>query len=72
MQAFGHVVLAWIWLDGAVAALRDGATAGSAASIGVLGATDYFYRYELPKINAWLQVVEHRDMTCATLPEEAF
>ncbi len=72
MQAFGHVVLAWIWLDVAVVALRDAVTAGSAAGIGVLGATDYFYRYELPKINAWLQVVEHRDMTCATLPEEAF
>ena len=68
MQAFGHVVLAWIWLDVAIAALRGSA----AASVGVLGATNYFYHYELPRINAWLQVVENRDMTCATLPEEAF
>ena len=72
MQAFGHVVLAWIWLDVAVAALRHDATGSDAATLGVLGATDYFYRYELPKINAWLHVVESRDMTCAELPEEAF
>jgi butyryl-CoA dehydrogenase len=37
-----------------------------------VGATDYFFHYELPKIGAWLQVVERRDPTCATLPEEAF
>ena len=72
MQAFGHGVLAWIWLDVAVAALRDDPQAESTTSIGVLGAAGYFYRYELPKINAWLRVVETRDMTCANLPEEAF
>jgi len=72
MQAFGHGVLAWIWLDVAVAALRDDPQALSTTSIGVLGATGYFYRYELPKIDAWLRVVETRDMTCANLPEEAF
>jgi len=38
----------------------------------VAGATAYFFRYELPKIDAWLRVVESRDMTCAQLPEEAF
>ena len=72
LQAFGHVVLAWIWLDVAVAALRDDPQAQQAATVGVLGATDYFYHYELPKTTAWLQVVERRDMTCAQLPEEAF
>jgi butyryl-CoA dehydrogenase len=72
MQAFGHAVLAWIWLDVAVAALRDDPLAETPASAGVLGGTGFFYRYELPKINAWLRVVETRDMTCANLPEEAF
>lgn len=32
----------------------------------------YFYHYELPRIGAWLNVVSHRDMTCAALGEEAF
>jgi len=26
----------------------------------------------LPKIGAWLQVVRERDLTCASLPEDAF
>jgi butyryl-CoA dehydrogenase len=72
MQGFGHTVLAWIWLDVAWAALKADATKSIAATAGKLGAMQYFYHYELPKINAWLQVVESRDLTCASFPEEAF
>jgi hypothetical protein len=32
----------------------------------------YFFHYELPKIGAWLNVVQTRDATCATLAEDAF
>ena len=72
MQGFGHTVLAWIWLDVALAALKSDATKSVASTAGRLGATRYFYHYELPKIAAWLKVVETRDLTCADLPEEAF
>ncbi|MGH8805499.1 MAG: acyl-CoA dehydrogenase, partial [Polaromonas sp.] len=72
MQGFGHTVLAWIWLDVALAALAADATKSIAATAGRLGAARYFYHYELPKIEAWLKVVETRDLTCADLPEEAF
>jgi butyryl-CoA dehydrogenase len=72
MQAFGHTVIAWIWLDVAHHALARDAERTSPATTGRLGATDYFFHYELPKIGAWLNVVERRDTTCATLPEEAF
>jgi alkylation response protein AidB-like acyl-CoA dehydrogenase len=72
LQGFGHTVLAWIWLDVALAALQADATKSIAATAGRLGATRYFYHYELPKIDAWLKVVEARDLTCAGLPEEAF
>ncbi|WP_090046485.1 acyl-CoA dehydrogenase [Limnohabitans sp. 2KL-27] len=68
LQAFGHTVIAWIWLD--VALTEAGNT--SPASLGRRAACRYFYRYELPKIAAWLQVVKNRDLTCAELPEEAF
>jgi butyryl-CoA dehydrogenase len=67
MQAFGHVVMAWIWLD--VALASPGA---QAADLGRRAACRYFYRYELPKINAWLQVVSAGDSTCADVPAEAF
>lgn len=72
MQAFGHVVLAWIWLDVALRALERDAAKASPATVGRIGATDFFFHYELPKIDAWLNVVESRDPTCAALPEEAF
>jgi alkylation response protein AidB-like acyl-CoA dehydrogenase len=72
MQAFGHTVLAWIWLDVACAALAGDAATPGPKTQGVLGATRYFFRYELPKIDAWYAVVESRDMTCADLPAEAF
>jgi butyryl-CoA dehydrogenase len=69
MQAFGHTVLAWIWLDVALAAH---AAADTPARTGRLAAMRFFFHYELPKIGAWLQVVSSRDQTCASLPEEAF
>jgi alkylation response protein AidB-like acyl-CoA dehydrogenase len=75
MQAFGHTVLAWIWLDVALASLscsHHSATHSVAARAGIQGSTAYFYAYELPKITAWLGVVESRNLLCANLPEEAF
>ena len=72
MQAFGHTVLAWIWLDVALAALTADATKSIAATLGKLAATAYFYHYELPKTGAWLGVVASCDRTCADLAEEAF
>ena len=72
MQAFGHTVLAWIWLDVAVAAMRVDAAKSLAATEGRARAARYFFHYELPKIGAWLKVVESRDPTCAGMPEDAF
>jgi alkylation response protein AidB-like acyl-CoA dehydrogenase len=70
MQAFGHTVLAWIWLD--VSLATPNATESVAIGAGITPATQYFYRYELPKIDAWLAVVSSRDMTCADVAEVAF
>lgn len=72
MQAFGHTVLAWVWLDVALATLQADAAQAQTASVGRMGAMRFFFHYELPKIGAWLQVVSSRDPTCATFPEEAF
>ena len=72
MQAFGHTVLAWIWLDVALAVLAADGAKTTPASAGKIAAMTYFYHYELPKIDAWLNVVSSRDLTCANLSEEAF
>jgi len=67
MQAFGHTVLAWIWLDLSLASQGYGA-----ANTGRRLACQYFFQYELPKISAWLKVVQSQDATCAQMPEDAF
>jgi alkylation response protein AidB-like acyl-CoA dehydrogenase len=71
LQAFGHTILAWLWLD-VGASIVDSGDAGSPANVGRLAALDYFMRYELPKTDAWLRVVEARDRTCRDVPEDAF
>ena len=68
LTAFGHVVVAWLWLD---VLLAVGA-ADDAASVGRRAAARYWFRYELPRIDAWLGVVASRDDTCASLDEAAF
>ncbi len=69
MQAFGHTVVAWIWLD-LVRVIGDAPRSPGCA--GRLAAARFFFRYELPRIGAWLAVVRAQDMTCADLPPEAF
>jgi butyryl-CoA dehydrogenase len=67
MQAFGHMVLAWVWLDVGLVC-----TDASPAHEGRRRAMQFFFNYELPKIKAWLDVVAQREMVCADCPEDAF
>lgn len=60
LQGFGHVVLAWIWLDIALSA-RD---CRHAEAPGKIAAMEYFFEYELPKVDAWLDVVARRVTLC--------
>jgi len=72
LQAFGHTVLAWMWLDVAACALDADPQQSELPTQGKVGCAQFFFRYELPKIRAWLAVVQSRDMTCATFAEGAF
>ena len=72
LQAFGHTVLAWIWLDVCTAALQADPEQAQLATKGRVGCTQFFFHYELPKIGAWLGVVRSRDLTCAAFAEDAF
>lgn len=69
LQAFGHVVLAWIWLDVALCAQQRPA---DDFIHGKLAAARYFFRYELPRVAAWLAPVAARDDTCRTMNEDWF
>lgn len=67
LQAFGHLVLAWVWLDLALAAGQ-----GSDFAQGKQAACRYFYAYELPKIEAWLAVVSRREPLCKDMADAWF
>jgi butyryl-CoA dehydrogenase len=66
LRAFGHVVMAWIWLDVALAAQR----VLGAMKDGKLAAMRYFFVYELPLVDAWLSVVGRREPLCRQLDED--
>ncbi len=73
LQAFGHVVLAWVWLDLAVTV--SGGTSTQVATgfaRGKLQACHYFFAYELPKIDAWLAVVASRCSLCRDMQDDWF
>jgi alkylation response protein AidB-like acyl-CoA dehydrogenase len=68
LQAFGHVVLAWVWLDVA----RAAGAAPQPLKQGKLAAMRYFFDYELPKTAAWLSVVSSRNAVCRGMHEDWF
>jgi hypothetical protein len=76
LQAFGHVVLAWLWLDVglAVQAAAARADSGNVVSLkpGQLAAMNYFFAYELPKIDAWLGPVARREPLLREMRDEWF
>ena len=67
LEAFGHVVVAWMWLRQGLAAAR-GLGRGEAADAdfyrGKLAACRYFFRWELPRTRPQLELLESLDPTC--------
>ncbi|MEK8052109.1 acyl-CoA dehydrogenase [Ideonella sp. DXS22W] len=72
LQAFGHVVLAWVWLDVALSVHQHEAQLPEAFAQGKRQACRYFYAYELPRIDAWLGVVARREATCREMQDAWF
>ena len=67
-------MIAWTWLDVALCVRKqlDAAQGDAALQQGKLAACTYFFHYELPRIAAWLRVVETRDAVCRTMDEAWF
>jgi butyryl-CoA dehydrogenase len=77
LQAFGHVVLAWLWLDvGLACEARLSAASADAGTLaplqGRLAAMRYFYAFELPKTDAWLLPVAARQAVCREMRDAWF
>lgn len=73
LDAFGQVVVAWLWLEQALAARRAAGPASDRAFYeGKLAACRYFFRYELPKAHVQFALVRALDDTCLSLAPEHF
>ncbi len=72
LQAFGHVIVAWLWLDLACASARVAKDRAAPHPAGFRQTCHYFFGYELPRAAAWLQAVAQRDTTCLEMQDEWF
>ena len=68
LEAFGHIVVAWIWLEQMLAA--DGRTGDFYD--GKRQAGRYFFRYELPKTAPQLDLLESLDRTTLEMRDSWF
>lgn len=68
LEAFGHIVVAWIWLEQVLAA------EGRAGDFydGKRRAAQYFFRYELPKTAPQLDLLESLDRTTLEMRDSWF
>ena len=76
LDVFGHIVVAWIWLTQAACARAALATASrdseQAFYRGKLQACRYFYRWEMPRVDSWMKILEPVDDTCLAMQDAWF
>lgn len=77
LEAFGHTVIAWIWLKQALAAQRglshkDQLAKDVSFYQGKLAACTWFYRWELPKAKTWNNLLRSLDDTTLRIPRDGF
>lgn len=68
LEAFGHIVVAWLWLDQALTAVQALTHARTEEDTsfysGKREACRYFFQWELPKVHAWLALLDPVERTC--------
>lgn len=67
LEAIGHIIVAWLWLDQALVATND-----TAFHRGKRQAARYFFVWELPKVDAMLDALEACDDTALTMRDDWF
>ncbi|HYD95766.1 MAG TPA: acyl-CoA dehydrogenase [Noviherbaspirillum sp.] len=71
LEAFGHAVVAWVWLEQALVATgKDGHDADFYR--GKLQACAYFFNWELPKVQPQLDLLESIDTTTLDMQDAWF
>ncbi|HEX4858037.1 MAG TPA: acyl-CoA dehydrogenase [Usitatibacteraceae bacterium] len=71
LEAFGHVVIAWIWMEQALAAARA-PERHSDFHRGKFMACRYFIRHELPKVRPMLNLLDTLERTTLDMRDEWF
>lgn len=74
LHMLGHVVVAWMWLEQAVAAIkgRDAGTLDADFAAGKIHASQFFCRYELPHVDRQTTLLNALDDTTLTMPDAGF
>ncbi len=75
LSAFGHIVVAWLWLDQVVTLFgpnRDETHPDADYREGKRRAFRFFFEYELPKAEQQLAFVATLNDTCASTPDDVF
>jgi alkylation response protein AidB-like acyl-CoA dehydrogenase len=63
LEAFGHVVIGWMWLEQCLVAVKNASAAERDFYDGKMQACRYFYRWEMPKVDTMLALLESIDTT---------
>jgi len=75
LEAFGHVIMAWIWIEQALVATRAAQLANARHEDfyrGKLQACQYFIQWELPKVRPMLNLLESLDTTTLDMKDNWF
>jgi butyryl-CoA dehydrogenase len=72
LEAFGHLVVAWIWLEQSLAASGNYNEADSDFYHGKWQACRYFFLWELPKVGPMLDLLESIDTTTLDMRDAWF
>ena len=71
LEAFGHIVMAWIWIEQALAA-AGAPNRHDDFYRGKIQACQYFIRWELPKVRPMLNLLESLDTTVLDMKDNWF
>ena len=72
LEAFGHTVVAWIWLEQALLSVDKQEQHDANFYAGKLQACKYFYQWELPKVHQQLDLLASLDTTTLDMQDAWF
>ncbi|MBS0366345.1 MAG: acyl-CoA dehydrogenase [Proteobacteria bacterium] len=72
LDAFGHVVVGWLWLQTASVIQRQSLRDADPYYRGKLAACRYYFRWEMPRVDRWLALLQPVERTPLEMRDEDF